>query len=111
MKSGGIAVEKRDGSNFDVRLRKLLARPETSFLHRSIEQILQPRPYHSARTARRGRSEEDIQQLIGLAVDFDQQFLYELIRSDEWHTAIVQSCRCFARATAVGAVFSRRAPE
>src|SRR5262249_9269810 len=89
MKAVGIAVEKRDGSYFDVRFRKLLASSKTLLLDRSIQQILQSRPYHRARAARRRRGEEDIQYLIRLAIDFDQQFLFELIGSDEWHTTIV----------------------
>src|SRR5262245_33268985 len=92
MKAVGIAIEKRNGSYFDVRLRKLLASSKTLLLNRSIQQIFQSCPYHRARAARRGRGEEDIQHLIRLAFDFDQQFLFELIRSDKWHTAIVMVC-------------------
>src|SRR5215510_7453646 len=85
MKSVGVAVEERDSSYLDVGLSKLLARPKTLFLDRSIEQILKPRSYHRACPARCGRGEENIQHLIRLALDFDEQFLFELVRSDECH--------------------------
>src|SRR5438876_11564290 len=85
MKAITIAVKKRHHHDFYITLWKFLARPKTLFLHRSVQQILQPRPHHRACTACSRRCEEDIEHLIGLAFDFDQDFFLEFVRSDKWH--------------------------
>src|SRR5262249_20059373 len=74
---------------------------ETSLLHRSVHQVLQPSSHHRTCSTRGGRGEENIQHLIRLALDLDQQFLFEFVRSDKWHEPIVP-------AASVAALYERR---
>ncbi len=85
MKAIGISIKKRNGGKLDVRLSEFFARSETAFLDPTVEQVFQARPHHRAGAARRRRREENVQDVVGLTVDLDQHFPFQLVRSDQCH--------------------------
>src|SRR5439155_15674233 len=85
MKPIGITVQKGYGRNLHVRFGELLTGTEALLLDRSVEQILQSGSYHRTCSACRRCRKENVEYVVGFAVDFDQHFLLQLVRSNECH--------------------------